>query len=573
MNPQQTAAAHSTARTIICLAGPGSGKTTTLVEAVAAKARQDGPQRIICITFTNAGADEMRKRLQDYPDTVVAKQKFGYIGTLHAFLLREVRKHYRLIGLPCAPTVVDDESAALLLEEIIDAMGSRTSTKKILPLLKNTKLIEPPKIGTSYSRDDLVAVEYHRRMRAAGMVDMDALLYYGEKLIKTHHAAGGATFEYLHLFVDEAQDSADVDFRIYQEMPCITKFFVGDTDQAIYGFRGGNINNLINLANQPGYEAEVHVLQTNYRCEKAICQTANRLIEHNIQRIVKQTIPHSSGGKIDFYPCDDPTGEQFTISGVLQKELVTKPKGIAVLCRTNRLAQEIGNHLRAIGLPVATPTRQEDPADWKEAKLLLAAVANPHADLAWYKLAKRIDGDAAADRAKINASMNMTTVRQELAKLDRKWAQPDLESMIRILSHEARTRIRTAMDELEASGADWGMPDLTSYLQSGEQPDYIRPDAIFVGTVHAAKGREWDTVIIAGCEQGSFPQAKKDSDLEEERRLMFVAITRARKHLAFTWCKERPQSRGPNLPPGPMQPKTRSQFIDEIFLEEAAKNC
>lgn len=566
---EQSNAAHSDAPNVIIIASPGSGKTKTLVEAVVAKAKINGPQSVICITFTNAGADEMRKRLYDHPSASFGTAKFGYIGTLHAFLLRELRRQFRLIGLPCPPTVIDDDAAELLLESIIESMGARTSAKKIAPLLKNHRLIEPVKIGNSYTAQELVAVEYHRRLRAAGLVDLDGLLYYGEKLIKFHKGEGGATFEFLHLFVDEAQDSADADFRIYEAMPCLTKFYVGDTDQAIYGFRGGNVHNLVNMASRP--EHDIHVLQTNYRCQKAICQTANALIEQNIHRIGKQTIPHEDGGTVKTLACDDPTAEQFTISGWARIQMQSKPKGIAVLCRTNRLAQEIAGHLKTLGLPVATPTRRQDPPDWREAKLLLAAIANPHADLAWYKIAELVDGKPVAERAKTNASLNMTTVRQELAKLDRKWTGTDVDSLSRVLSLEARNRIQTAMAELEAGsdGCGYGLPELIAYIQSGETQEVYSAEAIFVGTVHGAKGREWDSVLIAGCEDGSFPQAKKDSDLEEERRLMFVAITRARKTLAFTWCKERPQSRGPNLPPGPMQPKEPSRFLAEM----GQKNC
>jgi DNA helicase-2/ATP-dependent DNA helicase PcrA len=159
--------------------------------------------------------------------------------------------------------------------------------------------------------------------------------------------------------------------------------------------------------------------------------------------------------------------------------------------------------------------------------------------------------------------MKMRSYRDDL-KTDPRWSSSDMPVLQNLLSHESRERLNDACREMSANG-EWELADLSAYMRSGERQQ-ARKEGVYVGTAHSAKGREWDTVFIVGCEEGSFPQAKKDTDVEEERRLMFVAMTRARHRLVLTWCKARPQSRGPNLPPGPLEPRQPSRFIKESGL-------
>jgi len=571
MNKEQKAAAFSTAKRVLCVAGPGSGKTTTLVEAVAAKCRLNGPQSVICITYTNAGANEMRKRLAELPvDKGGPITNIGFVGTLHAFLLRLLQKQFKP-WLPCAPAVVDDDAREDLLAVVVEELGCKCSKKKLLELLDDVRLIPGTK-GRSYTKDELVAVEFHRRLRTNGLLTYDALLYYGEILIKAL-----AGWSYKHLFVDEFQDSAFADYRIYDAMPCETKFLVGDPDQAIYGFRGSKVEIICQLT-ALSWGWEVYKLETNYRCQANIAAAAQRLISHNVSRINKHTVAFNPGGTVTCHVAASPAQELYhlgdeicelvhSVGEELGSEADAAVKDLcremAVLCRTNKAAREVADFLKSRGLPVAFTEPAQEPRDWKAAKLLVAALANPASNVAWLALIAAVDGPDAAKLVKRNADFKMKSVREASQELDR-WRKDGLPAFATLLSHESRARLHKACQELSGAG-EWSFSDLSNYLRSGEQQE-TRKEGITVTTLHGAKGLEWDVVFVMGCEEGNIPQAKKDTNLEEERRLMFVAMTRARLQLHVSWCSARPQNRGPNLPPGPLEPRQPSRFIAEAVF-------
>jgi superfamily I DNA/RNA helicase len=559
MNKFQIAAVLSSAPRRAVVAGPGSGKTTTLVGAIAAKCREHGPKSVLCLTFTVAGAQEMLSRLTALPAARGGPVTgLGYCGTLHSFLLRLLRKNYKLAGLPKSLAVVDEEAVEKMLTRIMSDMGSRSSLKKMMEIISDPILIFGVK-GSVHTKEGLVVSELHRQLRFNGLLTLDALLVYGLALLKNP----AMSFPFQHLFVDEVQDSGDLDFEIYQAIPCETKTIVGDPDQSIYGFRGAKPENFTRLVQQDK-EWQVHCLESNHRCREAIATAAQRLISINEHRIAKVTRAVYTGGTVGCTACDSPATEQSVVGGLVNSFVNQLSEGaseVAVLCRTNRMAQEFATHLKAIGIPVAAAVRQELPADWGTAKLLVAALANPSSDMAWLALVQSLEGEGAAGRVRVNAAMSMSRVSDEIGKLSAKWFVRDLPSLSAMLSHESRERLHDACRELSAAG-EWDMADLSAYLHSGERTEERKP-GVHVGTVHSAKGREWSVVVMVGMEEGSFPQAKKDTDIEEERRLCFVGITRAKLALHFTWCQARPQSRGPNLPPGPMEPRAPSRFLQE----------
>lgn len=580
MNQEQTAAAFSKSPRVVCVAGPGSGKTTTLVQAVAAKARKDGPQSVVCITFTNAAADEMRSRLVALPPEQgggFGAGRLGYIGTLHSFLLKLLRAHGHRIGLPAKVAVVDDDVVDGLVEQVMDDMGVRCPAKRVLEKMALPNLItaEP---GMAYAKDDLVVIEVHRRLLRDGLLTLDALLIHGHRLVWNLRDARDFVWGYQHLFVDEFQDSNPMDMAIYEAMPFETRFVVGDPDQAVYGFRGGSVDNLLQIASgQVEGLWEIHKLETNYRCRDKICAAAQRLVEHNSRRVQKFTVANEPGGCVAVACHAIPAEEEHWLTASVFKcvaqsiarlHLPEDFNQTAVLCRTNHLARELATALRSAGIPVALEERPVDPPDWTAAKLLVAALEAPGSDTVWTQLVKLLAGPVEAKRVAVNAATAMTSVMHQ-AKVALGWRLYNDESgrlpMEELLSRESQNRIMEARRELDLNGS-WTLGDLSAYLCSGERSRPKHQPGVFVGTVHAAKGREWDHVFVCGLEEGSFPQAKKDTDVEEERRLMFVAMTRARFHLELSYCQQRPQRRGPNLPPGPMERKQPSRFIKEAGL-------
>lgn len=549
------AVVQSDAPNILCIAGAGSGKTTTLCERIA-RLIKDGraaPREMVIITFTNAAALEMKKRLGH-------DIKFGFIGTLHSFLMRLLSKQGHLVNLPNTLSIIDDDSKKALLENIIEEMKLKVVLKNVLPLLKRSDLILNSK-GMTRTKEEIVTIEYHHRLQASGLLDFDTILFFGERLIRALDS-----WSYKFLFVDEYQDSADEDARIYQAMPCKHKFFVGDPDQAIYGFRGGNVKNILDIANEkpessmesygsPPSELtwKVFTLEMNYRCAHVICGAANRLIQNNLIRFHKSTIANREGGTVRVVRASAPAQE--TVLNSIQS---LNAEDCAVLCRTNRLAADFANHLAAHGIPVAKKKFVENPIDWNLAKLFLTVLANPWNDLSAFAFLVERHGKEKAAQIKYGAAMKMQSINEYHLKLE-----GNVFEVTSLAAHgistESRERIHDAARQLSGLG-EWTISDLLFFLNSGELHREEIGTGVTVTTMHSAKGREWKNVFVIGCEQGVVPSGKKGTDIEEERRLFYVAITRAMDNLVISHCEARPAPFGPQI----MRPAERSQFVGEM---------
>ena len=247
LNAEQLAVVHSYAKLICCVAGPGSGKTHTMCARIS-KQIADGadPKSFLIITYTNAAADEIQKRIG-------TQYRFGYIGTLHAFLFRLLSLRGNNIGLPSSLSIIDEDAKEGIIESIIEELGVKASVKNVLPLLKNADLITMPTYARakSFTKPQLCAIEYHARLRRSGLLDFDTILFYGERLInKIVEKVATEVWPYDYIYWDEGQDGSDEDFRILEAAPCEFKFIIGDPDQSIYGFRGAKPENISKLCLQ-----------------------------------------------------------------------------------------------------------------------------------------------------------------------------------------------------------------------------------------------------------------------------------------------------------------------------------
>lgn len=236
-NQEQQSAINSTAAQIICIAGAGSGKSSTLVARIH-RIIKDGtdPASIVAITFTTAAANVLHQRLGI---------RLGYIGTLHSFMLRLLEKYGDRIGLPKNLTVLDDDGRQRLIDSIVRDLKVRDSQERIQEAMADERYAQAQPRGALLNKTALAAVEYHRRCREAGLIDFAGILREGLRLVK---AMPAQEWPYAALFWDEAQDSSDTDWEIMLAMPCQTKFLCADPDQGIFAFRQGNVRNVVNLA-------------------------------------------------------------------------------------------------------------------------------------------------------------------------------------------------------------------------------------------------------------------------------------------------------------------------------------
>ncbi len=558
-NTEQQEVIESRASNILCIAGAGSGKTATLVARIARLIHEGAaPASMVVITYTNAAARELTERIKperickcgepwnghhDNHTPVEMEQqplKLGYCGTLHGFLLRLLTAQHQLVGLPSKLSVLDDDQKTGMMETIRDEMNSKASIKAILPLLTRPDLIAGGR-GGNRTRDELVAVEYHARLRAAGLLDFDTILFYGERLIR-----GLDAWSYKFLFVDEFQDSANADANIYEAMPCSNKFFVGDDSQAIYSFRGGNVGRMMSIAKgAPENGFTVFKLQTNYRCLSKICDAANRLIGHNANRYPKLTLAAREGGEVTVERCSVEASELGYVLDEIENSInldSIHPQEIAILCRTNSIAKTFADYLEARGIPVARKKFAEVPPDFKKAKMFLTVLANRYNDMAVYQFVTEASGKKFADAARTEAAKKMCAL-YEVAMPQMKGADgknPVSELGIAGISAESRERIHDAARLLSAAG-DWTINDLLLFLNAQEETAATVGSGVTVCTVHQFKGREAKIVHVVGFEESLFPMTRKDSSEDEERRLAYVAVTRAKEKLFISWCETRPK--------------------------------
>jgi DNA helicase-2/ATP-dependent DNA helicase PcrA len=409
--------------------------------------------------------------------------------------------------------------------------------------------------GAIQTAADLTAAAFHQKLKRAGLVTYDTILHWGLRLLDRGTLA---PWPWTHLFVDEFQDSSDLDARIYDLLPIRNKFYVGDPDQAVYSFRGGNVHNILSKARLQHLCSTV-MLEDNYRSDRAICHAAQDLIEHNKGRTKKETRSVSSD-----------QGEAYAVVHYSERDEITWLRDriwdegdnsqVAVLVRTNYLVQKISQALEAAGIPIARRKRVELPADWKLCRNLLALLSDPENDTlaVWFLEATR--GVAVAQKAKLSAAAAGQTLNQFTLHI------PDDVGLAVVPQVLAKGRISRESIELVSEAMaklppESRLPDLLLALAQQSEPTEAVSAGVTVTTIHAAKGREWDCVFLPAFEQHLIPGERKDLDIEEERRLAYVAFTRARHYLAVSYC----QKREPQFCRGTVD-VAPSQFIAESGL-------
>ena len=555
LNTEQRNAVNSKAEVSIVLAGPGSGKTRVLIARVLHLIALDAdPAKIVVITYTNAGAKEIMQRLPKE-----AASALGYVGTLHGWCLRLLQQCGANLGYRKgrAITILREEDREALLQRVRDGLGyAKVSMKEIAA-------------GVT-PRAKQIALEYRSRMKRENMIDFDKILEDGLRLMQSKGVLALPELE--HLLVDEFQDSAAIDYQIivHGAQPTKSLFIVGDSDQSIFGFRGANPAQFTALANGHAPLGWVFQLEKNYRSDIAICEAANRLIAHNTQRIPKMIAPTSEeSGDVIVDRYDSAREENHGI-GVMIKTLLSHceaPSEIAVLALTNEIVTGIRETLVSMGIPVAQKRAEKLPHDWSFCLTTIQLMMDRQNNLLAEAYLRGVGYSLPGINTLIMKSMKTGRPIFDLSDafvwdsgFPWRW---DCEILPRMLT-EARVgaeSVALVTQRIAALPQAFPtLPDLLSDLFRHEDwKEEAKVDGVVVSTIHGAKGREWDTVFVAGCEEGILPRLTKTADIEEERRLMFVAVTRARHRLILSHCSLR-WSFGRRLEQSP------SRFIAEMKI-------
>lgn len=545
LSQEQYAAVTATASQIVVAACPGAGKTRVLVERVKSLlASGVPPADICCVTFTTAGAGEIAKRIGT--DT-----KLGHSGTLHALMLRAIRKQFKECVYSSPPVVLDEAQAEELLDEAIKETRCTSISKDVL---KKVIAVDVPK--QTLTKAETCAAYYHQKLAQEGVVDYDGILRLGLRLVKAEQFP----FKFTHLICDEMQDSSAMDFLIYRYMEVDNRFFVGDFDQQIYGFRGACSGFEDLCKNKSGIQRELYKLQTCYRCSEEICAAAARVLTLIPDRMKMEfRSVNGSKGKPLVQSFDGFPAELAWLAGDLTANAaagVCLLDEAAVLLRTNALVLAYRNGLKAMGIPVREQRSCWNLDGWQKAQAVIAHYCDPLNDRAALEFVRVKSGDDMAKKVQKIAAVEMCSVSEVInmgGKLDMTFNNSVIEMV--------KSGVPPATIETVESLYEVASCDLSELLLIMHQPPEDQSGAgVFVGTMHSAKGREWDEVYLPAFEDQAFPANR---DIAEETRLCFVALTRARNKVSISWAEQRPNTYTKRI-----QAMEPSRFV-ELILQSA----
>ncbi|GHU37150.1 DNA helicase [Clostridia bacterium] len=590
LNPAQNEAVFSESNRILCLAGAGTGKTQVLTRRVARlyELNYIDPANMLCLTFTRAAGAEMKERVIGL---IGDDGKKLFCNTFHAFCLELIREQCAAIGYEPNISIYDQTDCAELLKEITADLRIKISAKSIADVRRG----KGDRVSANERKDaERVLKELAYRMKRSNAIDLDGLIPTASALLESREDIRQFYRErYTHVFVDEFQDTDSGQWKLVNDLLSPEKLFiVGDDFQAIYGFRGSDITIILGLADN----SEWHTvkLEQNYRSTKQIITAANALIKFNTQT-EKVLISDKDGAEIEFREPEDDRSEIYEIADRLKANIKAGIK-TAILTRTNKQIALARDILNDCNIPCATTSGEDNPFSSAEAKELLAwiaAIDNINDDVAMRKIAaprisktdllKAEKDQLQADNA-LYEMIEETVSGKQFAELyndvsesfRRDFAENDnlTEAIGRIITRLVGEGIRYIypINRWEEKQRELGEPntpkDFLEWVQLcniAEKPAKERTaEQIHVMTVHGSKGLEFDEVFIIGAVQGTFPGR---GNLEEERRLFYVAITRARERLNISSPLAMVDFSG-NL-----MKTERSRFIDEAGIGEITAIC
>lgn len=548
-NAQQLAVIESPCSTVAVAAGPGSGKSSTLCARIRLQHELHPNAYRVCLTFTVAAARELNERLEGTP--------VGFIGTLHGYCFGLLQQFGALIGYRAGGiNLMTEDQSKELLAEVAVSLGYATKSGGKLKWRsgmsgKALERAEEPWAGSIWR-------EYHHRLKRNNMVDYDRVLEAACELLPWQEQ-----FRIIdELYCDEAQDSGDLDWKLYTGLPVRNWMFIGDPSQSIFSFRGARPEKYLAILQRLG--DKVHVLDQCYRCGTGICEAASRLIAHNTDRIPHDVVPSEPRDSIiDTKEYPDDRSERAGVVRMVQAciDNGTPPDEIAVLVRRNDLAQQFREALESAGL--LKPRQASDlPRDWGFALDCLSMLNDPANDLVAERVLRglKFTPEAIAD-----ARVRALHVGGPISKSSI-WDKT-LEEGLRAPSDSTYflSKMSVSRESLALIGErmallpQFSLPALLHDLYGSDRWAPKQEPGMYVGTIHGFKGREADVVFLPACEEGILPTLREGSDTGEERRIVFVAMTRARHQLHVSWSRTR-------YAWGKTSEQKPSRFIEEASL-------
>ncbi len=588
---------------LLVLAGAGSGKTRVITHKIAYLIEKCGyePRNIAAITFTNKAASEMRARVGDLLKNTNTKGLV--VSTFHSLGMNILRAEAKLLGYKPQFSIFDSSDTWKIFSELSNSADKQEIRDMQTQISNwKSAFISPQRAVEVADGDEgkvhaRVYVRYQETLRAYQAVDFDDLIHLPVVLFKQHpEALLRWQLRLRYLLVDEYQDTNDCQYQLIKLLADMRGALtvVGDDDQSIYAWRGASIENLHNLRNDYP-KLRVIKLEQNYRSSQRILKVANHLINHNTKVFEKKLwSDHGIGDSIRIYAArdDEHEAESVVMRLISHKfEHRTKFSDYAILYRSNHLSRAFEEHLRAQRVPytVSGGTSFFDRTEIKDITAYLRLIANPDDDPAFIRAIttpKRGIGNTTLEKLGSYAGERHISlfeaafeahIRDELQPRqfeelmlfcnfinriqDRADKDPCAELLDELLSAiNYETWLYDSHDPRQAETKWKNVEDFIGWLKRKAEADEKsliemvqtvalinmlegkdqEPDAVSLSTLHAAKGLEFPHVFIIGAEEDILPFRDSDEkQIEEERRLMYVGITRAERSLQISYCNRR----------------------------------
>ena len=600
LNEEQRSAVTQTDGPMLILAGAGSGKTRTITYKIAHVISQGKcrPEQILAVTFTNKAAAEMRSRVEGI---LADLDTAPLICTFHSFSARMLRRHAELVGYERDFTICDTDDQKRVLKVVYDQLGLTDSdlsldrSRRTISRAKNSSCDADQMLQNARDPDEelisRVYTAYQRFLKRSNAMDFDDLILVMVRMLAENPDVRLRYGDwYRYLLIDEYQDTNRPQYDLIQNLTIAHQNIsaVGDEDQSIYGFRGADIKNILSFeADFPG--ATIVKLEQNYRSNQNILDAATAVVSNNQHRRSKVLwTKRPRGEPLELLAAPDAKAEAYYVCQRIHEHLQDGEKGLAVLYRTNFQSRQVEEILRRFQIPyklvggVSFYHRKEI----KDALAYLRMALNPNDSVSLSRIINvppRGIGQVTVDRLRDLADKTQATFWQALRSGMEESSFPGRSHLVlerffnlmgscrplaKLPQHLALEKIleesgyvaalRTENSE-EAHDRILNLEELITVakesVEQGSSPqefldqaalrseadDFDQSAEVSLMTLHNAKGLEFPIVFLVGCEEGLFPHARSqsESELEEERRLCYVGLTRAQKRIYLTYSLRR----------------------------------
>ena len=617
LNDAQREAARHIDGAMLILAGAGSGKTLTITTRLAYLIGEVGidPLNTLTLTFTNKAATEMKLRALNL---IRSSQPLAnpLLCTFHKFGLLFLKLYMRELNRANNFVIIDIDDKKKIIKEFESSIAANIVSNEISRyknmLLSPEEIISssviPAFIGgrANYEKIAKAYKSYEEYLAANNLVDFDDLLCLTYRILDSNpNLCNQISNRYKYITIDEYQDTNELQYKLLRKLCAAHEnvVVVGDDDQSIYGWRGAKIENILNFKDQFS-SVKVVRLEENYRSSSNILNAANELIDHNRNRLGKKLISTKKDNKdIEILQNSDEESEAKIISARIAKLINDgeHPTQIAILYRINALSRALEEGLIANGVPykIVGGIKFYERAEIKDIISYLRLILNPHDDFSLERIInrpKRGLGKVGFNKLSEFAFNNKISLYEAILRMDEgllgKKVFTALNELARDIAELREAEPKDLVFELEnkfglkefykqspegddrllnidefygsinqkiENNPDFSLEEFLNDITLQSDQDRISEDAISIMSVHASKGLEFEHVFIIGLEEGFFPLISDECDIEEERRLGYVAITRAKSDLVLSSSNFR-------IYRGKKSNLERSRFLSEAGL-------